>query len=215
MRRPSRFNGRKRTCRSRLTALRPEPRRELQASAEGFTQEHIAAQFSEPWCSATFRAIPSTWERIDTAPHISLHLRAAATTYHLSISRHLTTTVSVRSAFAPHGAGVMTLTHAAAAAAGLAIWHVVRGQSERAAERPCPCCCARRRRCAPHNSSPQPRLTRWSIAPAPKCSGRFLTAPPNARLPVVVGNFGSIMPNRKIGRARYGRQRLTGAATEE
>src|SRR5258705_2815705 len=87
-------------CRSRLTALRPEPRRELQASAEGFTQEHIAAQFSEPWCSATARAIPSTWERIDTAPHISLHLRAAATTCHLSISRHLTTTVSVRSAFA-------------------------------------------------------------------------------------------------------------------
>src|SRR4051794_1194768 len=42
-------------CRSRLTAQRPEPRRELQASAEGFTQ-HIAAQFSEPWCSATFRA---------------------------------------------------------------------------------------------------------------------------------------------------------------
>ncbi len=53
--------------------------------------------------TVVFCAVPrihSTWERIDTAPHISLHLRAAATTYHLSISRHLTTTVSVRSAFA-------------------------------------------------------------------------------------------------------------------
>ena len=88
-------------CRSRLIALRPEPRRELQASAEGFTEEHIAAQFSEPWCSATFRVIPSTWERIDTAPHISLHLPPPATTYHLAISRHLTTTVSVRSALPP------------------------------------------------------------------------------------------------------------------
>src|SRR3954465_6776454 len=88
-------------CRSRSTALRPEPRRELQVSAEAFTEGHIAAQFSEPWCSATFRAIPSTWERIDTAPHISLHLRAAATTYHLSISRYLTTTVSAECICSP------------------------------------------------------------------------------------------------------------------
>ena len=42
-----------------------------------------AVQFSERWCSATFRAIPSTLERIDTAPHISLPLPLAATTYHL------------------------------------------------------------------------------------------------------------------------------------
>ena len=86
---------------SRLTAPRPEqgdrsPRRDLQASAEGFTEGHTAAQFSERRCSATFRAIPSTLERIDTAPHISRHLPVAATTYHLSVSRHLTATVSVR-----------------------------------------------------------------------------------------------------------------------
>ena len=37
-------------------------------------------------------------EWIDTAPHISLHLRVPATTYHLSVSRHLTATVSVRGA---------------------------------------------------------------------------------------------------------------------
>ena len=92
-------------CRSRLTALRPEPRRELQAPVEGFTQEHIAAQFTEPWCSATIRAIPSMWARIDIAPHISLHPPAAATTYHLSITRHLTTTVSVRSEFAAEESG--------------------------------------------------------------------------------------------------------------
>ena len=88
-------------CCSRLTALRPEqgdrsPRRELQASAEGFTEGHTAAQFSERRCSATFRAIPSTLERIDTAPPISRHLPAAATTYHLGVTRHLTATVSVR-----------------------------------------------------------------------------------------------------------------------
>jgi hypothetical protein len=80
-----------RLCRS--TELRP-PRRELQASAEGFPEGHIAAQFTEPWCSATFRAIPSTLERIDTTPHISLHQPEAATTYRLTVSRHLTTTVS-------------------------------------------------------------------------------------------------------------------------
>jgi hypothetical protein len=86
-------------CRCHLTALKPT-RRELQVSAEGFTEGDTAAQFTERWCSATFRAIPSTLERIDTAPHISLHLPVAATTYNLSVSRHLTTTVSVRSASA-------------------------------------------------------------------------------------------------------------------
>src|SRR6476620_6265862 len=85
--------------RCHLTALKPTGR-ELQASAEGFTEGHTAAQFTERWCSATFRAIPSTLEWIDTAPHISLHLPVAATTYNLSVTRHLTTTVSVPSASA-------------------------------------------------------------------------------------------------------------------
>ena len=80
-------------CRCHFTALRPT-RRELQASAEGFTEGHIAAQFTERRCSATIRAIPSTLEWIDTAPHISLHLPLAATTYNLSVTRHLTATVS-------------------------------------------------------------------------------------------------------------------------
>ena len=48
----------------------------------------------------TIRAIPSTLEWIDTAPHISHHLPVAATTYSLSVTHHLTTTVSVRSASA-------------------------------------------------------------------------------------------------------------------
>src|SRR6478672_8174568 len=86
-------------CRCHFTALRPT-RRELQASAEGFTEGRIAAQFTERRCSATIRVIPSTLEWIDTAPHISLHLPLAATTYNLSVTRHLTATVSVRSASA-------------------------------------------------------------------------------------------------------------------
>ena len=81
-------------CRCHFTALRPT-RRELQASAEGFTEGHIAAQFTERRCSATIRAIPSTLEWIDTAPHISLHLPLAATTYNLSVTRHLTANVLV------------------------------------------------------------------------------------------------------------------------
>ena len=44
--------------------------------------------------SATIRAIASTLEWIDTAPNISLHLPLAATTYNLSVTRHLTATVS-------------------------------------------------------------------------------------------------------------------------
>ena len=55
-----------------------------------------AAQFSERRCSATIRAIPSTLERIDTAPPISRHLPAAATTCRLGVTRHPTTTASVR-----------------------------------------------------------------------------------------------------------------------
>ena len=86
-------------CRCHLTALRPTGR-ELRASAEGFTEGHTAAQFTERWCFVTIRAIPSTLEWVDTAPNISLHLPVAATTYNLSVTRHLTTTVSVRSAFA-------------------------------------------------------------------------------------------------------------------
>ena len=87
-------------CRCHLTALRPT-RRALQASAEGFTEGHIAAQFTEPQWPSAFRAFASTLEWIDTAPNISLHQPAAATTYHLSVSRHLIATVSrVRSALA-------------------------------------------------------------------------------------------------------------------
>jgi hypothetical protein len=69
-------------------------RRALQASAEGFTEGRIAAQFTKPQWPSAFRAFASTLERIDTAPNISLHQPAAATTYTLSVSRHLTTTVS-------------------------------------------------------------------------------------------------------------------------
>jgi hypothetical protein len=74
-------------CRSRLTALRPT-RRALQASAEGLTEGHIAGQFTEPqWLEWVDSAL-------DTAPNISLHQPTAATTYTLSVSRPLTTTVS-------------------------------------------------------------------------------------------------------------------------
>src|SRR2546423_13252394 len=89
-------------CRCRLTALRP-PRRALGASAEG-TEGHIAALFTEPQWPSPFRAFASTLEGIDTAPNIFLHLLAAAITYHLSVLRHLTATVSrVRIAPVRHG----------------------------------------------------------------------------------------------------------------
>ena len=88
-------------CRCHLAALRPT-RRALQASAEEFTEGHIAAQFTEPQQPSAIRAVASTLQRIDTAPNISLHQPAVATTCHLSVSRHLTATVSrVRSAWLP------------------------------------------------------------------------------------------------------------------
>src|SRR5262249_2353806 len=80
-------------CRCHLRALKPT-RGASQASAEGLTEGHIAAQFTELQWPSAFRVFASTLEWIDTAPNISLHQPAAATTYHLSVSRHLTTTVS-------------------------------------------------------------------------------------------------------------------------
>ena len=75
-------------CRCHFAALRPT-RRTLQASAEGFTEGHIAAQFTGLHHPSAFRAVASTLQRIDTAPNISLHQPAVATTCHLSVSRHL------------------------------------------------------------------------------------------------------------------------------